>query len=81
MYVYENIFLYEKWEYFNYSQCLLILACKYKNCFITNNENFLGENNFNKFDAVIFKPGNQRSDEVIMFISFKKISNHIVFSL
>ena len=59
-----KVFLFdEKWEY------LSISACKYKNCYITNNENFLGENNFDKFDAVIFKPGNQRSDEVIFNFS------------
>ena len=34
------------------------------NCYITQDEDFFGPRKFDKFDAVVFKPGNLRSDKV-----------------
>ena len=41
------------------------LDCKSAtNCYITNDEDFFGLDNFDKFDAVVIKPGHLRADKV-----------------
>ena len=42
------------------------------NCYITNDEEFFGLENFDKFDAVVIKPGHLRADEYAKIYTEKK---------
>ena len=39
--------------------------CSAKNCFTTADEDFFGVGHRDKFDAIVIKPGNLRSDKVL----------------
>ena len=39
---------------YDYKPVLFILGCKFDNCFYTNDTNYFGMNQIEKFDALVF---------------------------